>query len=287
MGNSHLAQLRKNSPLTQSELAKKMGLPAAYGQKKVSQWEAGHAKPNKDEQERLAKILGVSPDELGLALSEPGGQSSLELAGRLLTSNRPSLFAICFSGRPRIMSDSVVRAKFVQAMKRNLSVAMFVPFPTIAPSTPSSSRMLLAGYYSRVWGSVLEVREKLQAEIGRDHNIGLYGPRNGGEPWLIPPFGSRYALLLEKNDQGDAEKSLYISVETSRNKNLQLVGTTNDDASYEEIQNWEAFFNPVVAAWMSTDTLPRNECGNWQHIQEPSTRTIAVKHERQRSKKRA
>ena len=195
MGISHLTQLRKKAGLTQRQLAEGLGLPAAYGQKKVSQWEAGLTKPNDKELARLAKVLDVSVDDIAIYVSDPGGQSSLDLATRLVESDRPALFAICFSGRSRIMSDSIVRARFVKAMKRNLSVAMFVPFPTTAPSSQSSARMLLAGYYSRVWGSVLEVRDKLQTEVGRERNIGLYGPNQDivREPWFAPPFGSRYA----------------------------------------------------------------------------------------------
>ncbi|SRR5712692_8993317 len=137
--------------------------------------------------------------------------------------------------------------------------------------------MLLAGYYNRVWGSVLEVRDRLQAEIGREGNIGLYGPRQGivDEPFLTPPFSSRYALLLEKNTRGDPDRSLYLSVETAENKHLQLIGTSNSDSTYEEIQNWEAFFNPVIAAWIADNSLPHHDCGNWQYIRQSSSKPIA------------
>jgi transcriptional regulator with XRE-family HTH domain len=287
VGISHLAQLRKKSRLTQSQLAQKLGLPVAYGQKKVSQWEAGLTKPSEEELARLAKVMKVSIDEIALYVAEPGGQSSLELGVRLAASDRPALFAICYTGRPRIMSDSFVRARFVEAMKRTLSMAMFVPFPMAAPSSQSSARMLLAGYYSRVWGSVLDVRDRLQAEVGHDRNIGLYGPSQNtiGEPWFTPPFGSRYALLVQKNAQGDADKSLYITLETAQNKSLQLIGTASDDATFEEIQSWEAFFNPVITAWMTDNSLPHHDCGTWQYMHEPSRAAAVTKGQAKKPRK--
>jgi transcriptional regulator with XRE-family HTH domain len=265
---SQLAELRRSAGFTQRKLAQKLGLALAYGQKKVSQWEAGLSKPNERELARLAKILKTPPGELAIYFEDPGTQSTMELANRLAKSNRPSLFAICYSGRPRIMVDSFIRARFVEAVRRELSVAMFVPYPMGLPASNSSSQMLLAGYYNRVWGSVLEVRERLQAEVSAERKIAVYGPKTDivTQPFLIPPFSSRYALLLEKKPQGDPDKSLYLSVETAEKKNLQLIGTAKNDATNEEIQNWEGFFNPIITAWMADNSLPHQDCGNWQYV---------------------
>src|SRR6266478_4094557 len=101
-------------------MAQRLGLPPAYGQKKVSQWEAGISKPNEKELVQLATALKIPHDEIGRYFTDPSAQPAVELSRRLATSTRPALFAMCFSGRPRIMADSFVRARFVEAMKRHL-----------------------------------------------------------------------------------------------------------------------------------------------------------------------
>ena len=168
------------------------------------------------------------------------------------------------------MVDSFIRSKFVEAVKRELSVAMFVPYPMSLPASNSSAHMLLAGYYNRVWGSVLEVRDRLQAEVGAERKVAVYGPKTEivTQPFLIPPFSSRYALVLEKKPQGDPDRTFYLSVETAEKKNLQLIGTAENDATYEEIQNWEGFFNPIITAWMADGSLPHQDSGNWQYVRE-------------------
>lgn len=51
---------RKAAGLTQQELAKKMNV----NQSAVSQWEAGKTSPLKKSWKKLAKVLGVTVDEL-------------------------------------------------------------------------------------------------------------------------------------------------------------------------------------------------------------------------------
>jgi transcriptional regulator with XRE-family HTH domain len=272
--DSYFTDLRKRVGLTQKQLGEKLGLPASYGQKKVSQWEANLTRPDSEEVEKLAKVLKVPREQLVGYFTDPGAQSLVDLFARLSTSERPALFAVCYSGRPRILSDPYIRAKFEQALKHNLFVAMFVPFPLPAGGK-SASNLLLAAYYTRVWGSVFASVERLRGEVNSkdlDKHLAIYGPKQPpkSELAMIPPFVSRYSLLLEKNEIGDFDKSLYLAVETADSKHLQLIGTHKDESATEQIQDWEAYFAGVINTWVKTVTLPKHDSGYWQYMNEPT-----------------
>ena len=138
----------------------------------------------------------------------------------------------------------------------------------------SKARNIRADGRRPIWQSLLARRATSAGPHGQNQ---LPKSWIGHEPWFTPPFGSRYALLFQKNAQGDADKSLYITLETAQNKSLQLIGTASDDATFEEIQSWEAFFNPVITAWMTDNSLPHHDCGNWQYMHEPSRAAAVAK----------
>ncbi len=268
---SYLTELRKRAGFTQQALAKKIGLKASYGQKKISQWEADLAEPNRQEIEKLAPLLGVSREELSLFLSSRTSQSALELFTRLANADHPTLLAVCYSCQPRTFLDPLIRRKYEHALRKNLYLAMFVPFPTYIGEPGSSSSLLLTGYFNRVWGSVLALREQLRREIDDasfDRHLAIYGPAKEAsiQDVFVPPFASRYSLLLEKEKSShNYKKSLYLAVETAERKDLQLIGTTDEESVYEQIQNWEAYFAGVVAAWSKSNALPTGECGYWRY----------------------
>jgi transcriptional regulator with XRE-family HTH domain len=273
--DSYLTDLRKRARLTQKQLGEKLGLATSYGQKKISQWESDLARPDSEEIEKLAKVLKVPRDQLAGYFTDRSAQSLVDLFTRLSVSERPALFAVCYSGRPRILADPFIRAKYEQALKRNLFVAMFVPFPLLPGSGKSASNLLLAAYYTRVWGSVFASIERLRGEINGkelDKHLAVYGLKQPtkSEVVMIPPFVSRYSLLLEKNEMGDFDKSLYLAVETADRKELQLIGSHKDESATEQIQDWEAYFAGVVSTWIKTTTLPKHDSGYWQYVAEPT-----------------
>jgi len=269
--SSYLADLRRRHNLTQEKLARKLGFPASYGQKKISQWEAGLTRPTEEYLGKLAHVLEVDYEVLVKRLSDGRSQSPLELFDRLSTSELPSLLAVCYSGRPRTLADSLVRAKYEAALKKNLYTAMFVPFAIPTAEAAPTSMLLLSGYFARVWGGVFASQERRREVLGAkelDKHIGIYGPRSSAKPdhLLIPPFVSRYSLLIEKGSDGGLTKSLYLAVETAETKTFQLIGTSEDENAAEQIQDWEAYFGPVVKVWVKETALPQRNCGYWQRL---------------------
>jgi transcriptional regulator with XRE-family HTH domain len=270
---SFLAELRKRAGLTQRQLGRNIGMPASYGQKKVSQWESGFSTPSAKQITKLAKELEIPSDQLATYFADPNSHSAVELVSHLAALKHPALFAVCYSGRPRTFLDSFLRATYAEAFRKHLYVALFVPFPlTLRDATPDSS-LLLTGYNSRVWGSVFALYEKLRDEIkgsAFDSHLATYGPRIAPDTQslFIPPFQSRYSMFFEKNKSDDYDRSLYLSVETAENKNIQLIGTSADEAADDQIQSWEAYFGGVITAWMKNNELPNPDRGYWQRVQQ-------------------
>jgi transcriptional regulator with XRE-family HTH domain len=269
--------MRKHAGLTQKQLSQKLGLRESYGQKKISLWESGLSRPDPKEIEKLTKVFKVSQDQLAGYFADRSAQSIVGLFSRLVTLERPALLAVCYSGRPRILGDPFIRAKYEQALKRNLWVAMFVPFDLRTGDGPLSPNLLLAGYYTRVWGGVFASQERSRDEMSAKDlgkHLAVYGPRRTttkSEIVLTPPFFSRYSLLLEKNEIGGLDKSLYLAVETAESKHLELIGTDKDDSASEQIQDWEAYFGGVISTWIKSTTLPKGECGYWQHVEQSTS----------------
>jgi|SRR5579862_8801275 len=264
----YLTDLRKKAGLTQQKLAVKLGMKAEYGQKRISMWERGDALPSDQELEELARLYKVTPEQIRDSFADPSAGSAFQLADHIASLSRPALFAICYSGAPRIMLDSMLRQKFVRAASKFLSFAMFVPYPSIREATTDSNSLLLTAFYTRVWGSVLAMREVVKAESTRRNAVGVYGPRvQDGAKQYPAPFSSRYALLLEStSDEKTFEKSLYLTIETPKSKRVDLIGTARDETVLDQINCWEAFFGPVIRTWQKELKLPTGDCGRWQYV---------------------
>ena len=257
--------------MTQAELARELGLDTTYGQKKISQIETDLVRPSAQEIDRLATVLKVPRKDLEAHFNDPGAHVALELFSRLAQAETPSVMAVCYSGPPKAFLEGPIRTKVIDAIRKQLSVAMFLPFPhpPWSGNVTSGSDLRLAGYYSRVWGSVLTAREKLKNELGDDvvrERIGIYCPIDPEKTGLIPPFLSRYSLLIETDENGHQARSLYLWIETLEVKRIHLIGTHEDDAALDQIETWEAFFNGVVAGWVKTNQLPSGVSGYWKRI---------------------
>lgn len=75
-----LARLRKERGITQKELASELGVTQSH----VSEWERGNLRLHGELIARLARILGVSADELlGLSATDKRSLSNRRLARRL------------------------------------------------------------------------------------------------------------------------------------------------------------------------------------------------------------
>jgi len=276
---SYLGELRRQAGLTQRELAEQVGFEASYGQKRISQFESDIAKPTPDEMAKLAKALKTPRAELESYFTDPATHSALKLFTRLAETKNPALMTVCYSGPPKILMEASIRSKILEAMSRNLYLAMFVPFPlgsTGDTNTDDGASLLLSSYYSRVWGSVLASREKLKTELGAkiaEKHVGLFGPCRQTEPGLlIPPFLSRYVLLHEKEEDGHYSRSLYLWVETLHVKRMQIIGTDEDDVVRDQLDSWEAFFGSVISSWCRDNQIPKANCGYWQYRDDSEVR---------------
>src|SRR5438270_3817151 len=105
---TRLSEARSAHPkrLTQRDLgldmASTMGVQLSdkYAQKKISLWESGQGRPNKDEIAALAQVLDRSEDEIESWFAKTPA-SAEELFNQLASSRSPSLLVACYSGKPR------------------------------------------------------------------------------------------------------------------------------------------------------------------------------------------
>ena len=85
----------------------------------------------------------------------------------------------------------------------------------------------------------------------------------------MPPFYSRYGLLVEKADlaaHADHQSSVLLWVETSQAKQMYIVASSNDLNVSEQVEAWEAYFSDLVQYWLRQRELPNETCGYWRPI---------------------
>ena len=144
------------------------------------------------------------------------------------------------------------------AFKHQLRCALFVPVPP-PPYTGPSSAWQMESYWQRVWRRAAHHKD--------NPNFAIYFPQQqeGVRPHSMPPFFSRYFLLLEPNAP-DFDRSLYLTVETQENKQMELIATKDAAGQYSVITDWEQYFGSVLEEWMKDKEkkLPSGECGYWK-----------------------
>jgi hypothetical protein len=239
---------------------------AGYMQKRVSEIESGRAIPTGPEAAALSSVLQIPEDRLVAYFKNPGIRSAVDLFERLTQQKARSVMLACFSGRPRIPADPEALDALREAIVRGFCFGMCIPFPR----TREGSRGVLETYYEGVRERVRDTHDficKVLDADTRKNCIAAYEPKRGASvPFaLLPPYFSRYALVAEElpTSTRNARLSLYLWVETAESRNLQLIGTMEDEGARIQIEAWRAYFSELLDYWMEHKALPKSGLENW------------------------
>ena len=125
-----IAKLRKESDMTQQELAEKLN----YSDKAVSKWEQGEGYPEVEKLLYLAQTLNISLDALmstGLSTADPTPQVTNSI---LITSPHENVIATC---------RSIHASQKMSKGKHSPQYALF----TTEPNVPFGGKNILLGWY--------------------------------------------------------------------------------------------------------------------------------------------
>jgi transcriptional regulator with XRE-family HTH domain len=266
MESHRLSTARNAVTLSQRELGLRVAeittgkaISDKYAQKKVSLWESGQTRPTPSEFSALAKILGVPEAEVETWFARLPS-SAAELFTQLADSDYPSLVAACYSGRPRAPFDTEVFEALLKGIERNMSLAMFFPYPSeFEVRTESSIYEDLLEAYRSVWTTVRSHHENLYSQSRapqRDKQLALFIPDVLRANVFLPPSASRYTLVINLSGDGTYEKSLHIWVESETVEGLFRVGTFSIQDAQPQLIAWQAYFGAVVEYWTKFLSLP-------------------------------
>ncbi|HXM61144.1 MAG TPA: hypothetical protein VN950_09815 [Terriglobales bacterium] len=225
-----------------------------YLQKKVSYWESGHAKPNKDEILILSELLQIDGEELErwFALVPLGAESVFR---KLADSSQPSLVAACYSGRPKATTDEGVLEALMDGLGGQVSLAMYYPYPLeFDAALRNEVQAELFERYANVWASVCQHYKNLSKRIPakkRRHRIALYVPNvtAGRSHTLVPPSSIRHTLVLKRGKHSEMSRMLYVWVETDKIDGL------HQRSAPEQQDWWQAYFGEPIRHWKETAQL--------------------------------
>lgn len=242
-----LIGFRKQRGLSQQELgrqvAKRMGLDwtDTAAQKRISNWESGLSEPNDQEQRVLAKILGVSLEQIKSNLGKTSQDSIFHWLAR--SEAEQSFIGICCTSGPREIYDLGMLESLQKGIAaQKISVAIFIPGNTI-PNTDMNST-ILNGYIAGVHLDVLEYyRCLLASSEDASNRVKVYQPATE----LIDPFPPMRSChyLVAYRDRGTLQSRLYLWVRTVSHDELMLV-----DSDYTSRTTvWQNYFTPVFTTW--------------------------------------
>jgi transcriptional regulator with XRE-family HTH domain len=244
-------------------IAREMGIKLTdpYAQKKVSQWESGQTRPNRNETETLARIFGLQPDDVEASFSKSAPLSAADMLNDLAESTKPSLVIACYSGKPRATLMSDVRNAVIKGLSQNVWFAMFFPHPlALAKSIEPFASGQLLGFYESTWQQVRTNFDKFRDELRPTHKrrIMLYGPPRfkEGANLLVPPSNNRYTLVTEMIGEGEFRSTLYSWLETEGVDGLFRVGTFSIQSAAAQIPVWQAYFGDILVHWKLHHSLP-------------------------------
>lgn len=286
MANEHKLTIARNAlGLTQRELGLRVSelvgtsISEAHAQKKVSYWEGGHAKPTKAEISALSEVLKRTENEIESWFVRLPSVAE-DLFTELSSSKQPCLIAACYSGAPAGARNPAVADALVEGICRNVSLAMFFPFPlSYAVDNKASTAADLPQHYGTIWTSVRTQYEILFSRSGkpaREDHLALYVPSItfSGTPAnvLLPPGSSRYTLVVQQTAK-DAmpTRSLYIWVEGERLDGLYKVGTFAAQDIYQpQLLAWQAYFGAIIERWLrNKNVLPSGVAEPWSRYASP------------------
>jgi hypothetical protein len=242
----------------------------SYAQKKASLWESGHLTPTLREMRAMSELLKVPFKELEESFSGVLPFSTADLVRNLATAPGQGLIASCFAGRVRSQMLEEDRDAFREALRHDVSVAIFFPFLLVSTAERLYSEVL-TNHHRIVWRSVVAFWKDLRSlDDGSDSTkVKLYRPLvTGGASVLCPPMFHRSTLLCERAN-GRTKVDLYTWTQGSENDGFYGVGGRSLEDSEFQAQAWELFFGGVFDHWNEKGELPEGDA-YWQAYTGPS-----------------
>lgn len=275
-----LVIFRKTKGLTQEELGRAIAarlhrpIGKSYAQKKIANFEAGTAAPTEDELQAMADELGVEPESLRNVISPRAPNEAGSVIDQIADRSRRgrSLMASCMFSRPRpqILDESYGAIK--AAIEANLSMAVFVPFPTaVNIPEPSDHINSLLGHYSRVRRSVLDANLAFKNSLDRKRSkaLALYFPRAEllkSSAILIPPICRQFSLTIEEEKpNGPITKTLHLWTPGTDADTVRPLKATGLYSLDEQIEAWQAFFGDIIPHWIATNEFLQSD-PYWEKI---------------------
>ena len=204
----------------------------------------------------LSEILEVAKDSLIRSFDPRLPHTATDVFEHLSRVDYPALAAICFSGQPRGPAHPDLVKTIVKGLNNNLSLAMFVPYVTGQVKVPNRSHAvnLLKAHYDSVLASVLSYRDQLRTGLTdkeKQSKVNVFTPNATVSSFLLPPFLSRYTLIIEDSLGSNSNKSLYLWVNIAESAKFEEIETMAYHPALAEAQLWEAYYQDVVSLWMT------------------------------------
>lgn len=211
---SVLIGFRKQHDLSQQELGKrvayKLGLTwtDAACQKRISNWESGSSEPNDRERGVLAKVLGVTREQIDENLGTTTQDSIFHWLAR--DEAEPSFVGICCTSGPREIHDLGMLISLKKGIvSGKISVAMFIPGNSIPNGNNDTDTAILNGYIYGVYKDIAEYHRCLTAsseDAGKQ--VKVYKPKNELTVPFPPMMSCHY--LVAYRDRGTIQSRVYL-----------------------------------------------------------------------------
>jgi hypothetical protein len=241
-----------------------------YAQKKVSLWESGNLTPTQKEMGAMSTLLCVPLKELQESFSGVLPFSTADLVRNLARAEGEGLIAGCFAGRvrPRLLDEDEHALR--EAITRNVSVAIFFPFPLDAGTSKHQYAEDFTSNYREVWRTVVKFWKILRS-FGSEETpakVKLYRPRTSGPSMAFPPMFYRPTLLCERAN-GTTKVDLLSWTQGSDNDGFYKIGGRSIETTETQLEAWELYFGGVLEHWSETGELPDGD-SYWQAYTTPT-----------------
>jgi hypothetical protein len=231
-----------------------------YAQKKASLWESGQLRPTRQEMEVMSELLQLPFKELEESFSTGVLPfSTADFVRALARSSGKGLIASCFAGRVRARLLDEDEEALREAVRANVSVAIFFPFPldSVAGAKAKYAQPL-TNHHREAWRTVVKFWKILRSFVqdSAQGQVKLYHPRlAGGANVLFPPIFHRPTLLCERVN-GRTKVDFYTWTQGSENDGFYKIGGRSLEDSEAQAEAWELFFGDVYDQWNETGELP-------------------------------
>ena len=205
--------------------------------------------------EAMSKVLRVPIQDIQESFSGVLPFSTADLVRNLARTQGQGLIAGCFAGRvrPRLLEEDEHALR--DAVTRNLSVALFFPFPLESAPDHQYAQDFVSNY-REVWRTVVRFWKILRS-FGSEHTpakVKLYRPKPSGSTMVFPPMFHRPTLLCERVN-GVTKVDLYSWTQGSESDGFYRIGGRSIEPTETQQHSWELYFGGVFDHWSETSEL--------------------------------